>query len=145
MEVDNYAQLSSNDGRTSISLNARRTENDKTALAITVANCSQISSGCDDSHETKIPVVFCPFSAMTHLGNCMFKWLTNYRPVEFEIRCIDGQYCRFELCIDEDFVCSVDKPVFRFTYSEHRFAIESRFVVDQSCIRLFVEGIEKLG
>lgn len=142
--VGKYAQLSSNDGYNLISLNARRADSERVVFFIAITNYNPVGTVDGDGHETKTPVVSCQLAELAKLGSSMSSWMIDNSSFVFEIRCLDGQFCKFEICIDEDFICSLDKPVFRFTYSELRFAIESRFVVDQSCVRLFLEGLEKL-
>lgn len=143
-EVGLYATMSSSDGCNSIVLHARESIDEMVDLHISVINRSTTVPMYDGAIETQIPVLTCPVADFALLVRPLSSWLIDKQPFKFELKCLVGRLGRFEICLDEDFICSIDKPVFRFTYAEHRFAIESRYVVDQSCIRQFLEGLQRL-
>jgi len=70
------------------------------------------------------------------------KWLSG--PFEFELQLSAAREPLVMLFIGvrEDFISKVDRPVFSLRYSSSRMKCESSFVVDQSCINLFRQGLD---
>jgi hypothetical protein len=144
-EVKSVSFISSHDGANQIKVRGCLSTTNKFVLRVTVVNNRHYSSYDEDVSETEIPTVHVVAEDLKKLINHLSHWIAKKELFEIEIRSENDRFVKIELCDDTEFICSIDKPVFRFTYSEHRFAIESRFVVDQSCVQLFINGLEVLA
>lgn len=69
------------------------------------------------------------------------KWLSN--PFEFELQLSVSSEPLVTLFIGvrEDFISKVERPVFSLWYSSSRMKSESCFVVDRSCVDLFLQKL----
>jgi hypothetical protein len=77
--------------------------------------------------------------AVTLLEN----WLASYDPVDLELS-VGNRYrsLHFSIQAEQETIFSRHHPVFRLRFATERFAGEARFVVDQSCIRLWLVGLK---
>jgi hypothetical protein len=89
-------------------------------------------------HQTELPRAHLT-SAVALLEN----WLANYEPVDLELS--NGKADRslhFSIQAEQKTIFSRHHPVFRLRLATERFTAEARFVVDQTCIRLWLVGLK---
>ena len=80
-----------------------------------------------------------------HLGaacRAFMDWLNS--PQDTETVWVDerGQYFALSLAPRKEFISSQEKPVCEVVFRMHQMRGEHRFIVDQSCVRLFVQGLD---
>ena len=71
------------------------------------------------------------------------KWLSN--PFAFELQLSAPGEPTLTLFMGErdDFISKIDRPVFSLRYNSSRMKAESCFVIDQSCVNLFLQGLNR--
>lgn len=79
---------------------------------------------------------------MEELARRLEHWLATPHEFAMELSGVNGQSFEVTFSEREDVLCSIDRPAFtaRYVFGK-RFTGEWSQVVDQSCIRIFVEGL----
>jgi hypothetical protein len=68
-------------------------------------------------------------------------WLCNPFEFELQLSATNESLVTLFIGVREDFISKVDRPVFSLQYSSSRMKAESCFVIDRSCIDLFLQGL----
>jgi hypothetical protein len=70
-------------------------------------------------------------------------WMVENKTIDVEL--VDGSLPRVRIFVGalDDLISSTSRPVFVLSYSDTRIESSIKFVVDQSCIRLFMDGLEQ--
>jgi hypothetical protein len=94
-----------------------------------------------------LPQVILSDAALKSLAAHLQGWLGNRQPFECSIspEGAGDQVVSVMVCRDEELICSEDRPALVLSYSRGS-AMRGRwaFVVDQSCIRSFLEDLQEL-
>ncbi|WP_316176027.1 MULTISPECIES: hypothetical protein [unclassified Bradyrhizobium] len=71
------------------------------------------------------------------------EWFADYRAISVNLSKITSVDASIEISIgvNDRLISSAMQPAFTFSYKWRSIAVEESFVVDQSCIRIFCEGL----
>jgi hypothetical protein len=72
-------------------------------------------------------------------------WLNNPFEFELQLSATNEPMVLLFVGVRDDFISRVDRPVFSLQYSSSRMKAESCFVIDRSCIDLFLQGLKRFA
>lgn len=78
---------------------------------------------------------------LRHCRDHLEKWLSNRFKCDLQLSATSEPLVTLFIGVREDFISSIDRPVFSLQYSSSRMKAESCFVIDRSCINLFLQGL----
>jgi hypothetical protein len=108
-----------------------------------VADVTITMESFEDVRRSELSLTAVPLSRdkLIRLDELLTVWLTERTP--FEIDLAQDRWARFAFTVgpDSDYISSNDKPAFRIDVDWCSIAAVAVLVVDQSCMRLFHEGV----
>ena len=102
------------------------------------------SSGLESVFSVSLPHVVLRKDRIENLLDELEQWLLKPKPISLELaKCrTTYQSLTISLGVREDLICSLERPACTISYCSNSFEVGKwRFVVDQSCIRIFHEGL----
>lgn len=137
-DVAEAIELPSNSGYRRVTLRPRGRSADSFVADVTITTESVQDMGKSELSLTAIPL---SRDKMIQLDELLSAWLARRTP--FEIDLAQDRWARFAFTVgsDVDFISSAEKHVVRVDVDWCSVAAAAGFVVDQSCMRLFHEGL----
>ena len=102
------------------------------------------SSGLESVFLVSLPHIVLRKDRIENLLDELEQWLLKPKPISLELaKCrTTRQSLTISLGVREDLICLLERPACTISYSSNSFeAGKWHFVVDQSCIRIFHEGL----
>jgi hypothetical protein len=97
------------------------------------------------AYSVVLPNVILARNLVEHLISELTEWLVQPKEIAVELSDVRKTYQSIRISFGERevLICSLEKPVCTITYASNSFEVGKwHFVVDQSCIRLFLEELE---
>lgn len=94
--------------------------------------------------EAQIFRVVTPLARIEKMLNHFDDWLVAQTAFRVTLTDNPDQSVEIQLGPSSEFISSESKPVLKFKYTSSRFGLEARFVTDQSCVSLFVDGLKRM-
>ncbi len=92
-----------------------------------------------------LPQVVTKESSLKKLVAELDRWLFSPLDISIELSGVDCQSFQIAFGVNDGFICKPEKPVCTIRYAGGRMKIgEWNYVVDQSCIRLFRDGLNQI-
>jgi hypothetical protein len=94
-----------------------------------------------DDFDILLPQVILSKKGLKSLRNQLETWLIEQTEIDVEVSL--PNLARLNIFVGEtdDFICSKSKPVFSLSYVDSRIELNLKFVTDQSCLNLMLEGL----
>jgi hypothetical protein len=96
-----------------------------------------------DDYHVELPQVLISGSRLRECVNLLEAWLRIGSDFSLDLARNDGQALSLTIGNRSDLICSEGHPAFTMHYSTARIEAEFYFLTDQSCIRLFSNGLSK--
>lgn len=108
-----------------------------------IANVSITYRLLNDAPSSRLRLAAVPISRVqfAELERLLAVWLEHRTPFEINLPAHRNGVFRFTVGPDSDYICSLEKPAFRIDIDWCSVSAVVVRVVDQSCIRLFHEGV----
>jgi hypothetical protein len=137
-DVAEAIELPDNSGRRRVTLRPR-----SASAGSFVADVTITIESFEDVRGSELSLTAVPLSRdkLIRLDELLAVWLAERTP--FEIDLAQERWARFAFTVgpDADYISSGDKPAFRIDVDWCAVAASAVLVVDQSCMRLFHEGV----
>ena len=149
----NKCSLSSSDGWNQFKLEINKSFSDNESNILYIAEVNILGNFWERSKpvnkaelvtdfSVSLPQIIIKKHEIGDLIEGLKRWLDFPQEIKINISTHEEQTMSIHLGIDDDFICSVGKPVCSIRYSSARMKnSEWKFVVDQSCVTLFLNDL----